>query len=81
MSLQTRLEDLTIRIGTEFNTIRSETASSSHTHLVADIVGFQDKVGESPAVVANTAKVSADGSISTHSNVDLTGILDGNLLV
>jgi len=30
------------------------------------------RVAASPAVVANTAKVSADGSVGTHSDVDLT---------
>ena len=36
--------------------------------------------GEKANITANTAKVSADGSISTHSDVDLTSIADGQVL-
>lgn len=35
---------------------------------------------DSAAVSANTAKVSADGSIGTHSDVDISGIGDGQVL-
>lgn len=38
------------------------------------------RVAAAPATVANTAKVSADGSVGTHSDVDLTGILSGDIL-
>lgn len=38
------------------------------------------RVAASPAVAANTAKVSADGSIDTHSDVNLGSIAEGQLL-
>lgn len=38
------------------------------------------RVAAAPAVVANTAKVSADGPVSTHSDVDLTGAVDSDVL-
>lgn len=36
--------------------------------------------GQLAEIAANTLKVSADGSIDTHSNVDLTGLADDNVL-
>jgi hypothetical protein len=80
MSLQTRIQDLATRIGTEFNTVRAEKADAVHTHTASQITDFDAEVANNSAVAANTAKVSADGSIGTHSDVDLTGIVDGNLL-
>jgi hypothetical protein len=54
------------------------------TDDVAEGVGnlyFTDaRVASSPSVVANAAKVSADGSIDTHSDVDTTGAASGQLL-
>jgi len=38
----------------------------------ADITDFDTEVSNNPDVVSNTAKVSADGSIDTHSDVDTT---------
>ena len=38
------------------------------------------KVDVNASVVANTAKVSADQSVGTHSDVDLTGITSGQVL-
>ncbi len=38
------------------------------------------RVTASPAVVLNTAKVSADGPVSTHSDVDTTGVALGDRL-
>lgn len=45
-------------------------APVSHTHLIADIINFAAEVAATAAVTANTAKVSADGSVNTHSDVD-----------
>jgi len=39
------------------------------------------RVSTNSNVAANTAKISADGSISTHSDVDLTGIQNDDILV
>jgi hypothetical protein len=41
---------------------------------------FATDVAATASVAANTAKVSADGSVSTHSDVILTGITDGQIL-
>jgi hypothetical protein len=41
---------------------------------------FATDVAATAAVSANSAKVSADGSVATHSDVDLTGIASGNVL-
>lgn len=52
------------------------TQRSSHTgtQTAATISDFDVEVSNNISVVANTAKVSADGSVSTHSDVSLTGI-------
>lgn len=41
----------------------------------------EGRVSANASVVANTAKVSADGSVGTHSDVNLTGISNGEVLV
>lgn len=43
-----------------------------HTHTASDITDFDTEVSNNASVSANTAKVSADGSIDTHSDVDIT---------
>ncbi len=61
-------------------------ANSTHTHTMTSITGDSDDIAEgsvnlfytearvtaNASVTANTAKVSADGSIDTHSDVDIT---------
>lgn len=47
----------------------------------SQISNFAAAVSSVPAVVLNTAKVSADGSINTHSDVNLTGVAEGDTLV
>jgi hypothetical protein len=49
-------------------------ANHTGTQLASTISDFDTEVSNNSSVVANTAKVSADGSIATHSDVDLTGI-------
>lgn len=49
--------------------------------LASQISNFSASVSAVPAVVANTAKVSASGSINTHSDVNLTGAIEGDILV
>ena len=39
------------------------------------------RVASSPSVVVNTAKVSADGSVGSHSDVDLTGVSANDVLM
>lgn len=80
MSLQTRISDLATRIGTEFKAVRTEKANAVHTHTASDITDFDTEVSNNVSVTNNTAKISADGSIATHSDVDLTGLLNGNVL-
>lgn len=48
-------------------------APVGHSHVSADISDFQSTVSANTDVVANTLKVSADGSITTHYDVDTTG--------
>lgn len=45
-------------------------ADAVHVHTVADIANFANEVASTLAVSANTLKVSADGSVNTHSDVD-----------
>ena len=64
------------RFDTAFAAKNTDDLSEGVTNLY-----FTDaRVTASPAVVANTAKVSADGSVGTHSDVDLTGISIGDVL-
>jgi hypothetical protein len=46
---------------------------TAHTHTASEITDFDTEVSNNVSVVANTNKVSADGSIDEHSDVDLTG--------
>ncbi|MCP4076689.1 MAG: hypothetical protein GY744_10970, partial [Gammaproteobacteria bacterium] len=45
-------------------------ANHTGTQTASTISDFDTEVSNNPDVVANTAKVSADGSINTHSDVD-----------
>lgn len=47
-------------------------AAASHTHTASEITDFDTEVSNNTDVTANTAKVSADGSIATHSDVTIT---------
>jgi len=73
MSLISRINDLATRVATEFNTVRSEFAALVHTHTASDVTDFDTEVSNNTAVSANTAKVSADGSVTTHSDVSSAG--------
>ena len=53
---------------------------TAHTHTASEITDFDTEVSNNASVTANTAKVSADGSIATHSDVIITGITDGQIL-
>lgn len=52
----------------------------AHTHVSADITDIQATISANSSVTANTAKVSADGSVSTHSDVDVAGATNGQVL-
>lgn len=80
MSFRDQLANAFTRIGTEFKTVRNEKADVNHTHTASEITDFDAEVGNNTDVSANTAKVSADGSVATHSDVDLAGIVNGNIL-
>ena len=48
-------------------------AALAHNHVAADITDFDTEVANNTAVAANTAKVSADGSVTTHNDVTDAG--------
>jgi len=50
------------------------------TLIAADITDFDTEVSNNPSVAANTAKISADGSVNTHSDVNYSGATDGQVL-
>jgi hypothetical protein len=50
------------------------------TQLASTISDFDTEVANNASVAANTAKVSADGPISSHSDVNTTGATDGQVL-
>lgn len=58
-------------------------ALGAHTHTASDITDFDNEVSDNPSVTANTTKISADGSIDSHSDVDTSTTLptDGQTLV
>jgi hypothetical protein len=56
-------------------------APTAHTHTASDITDFDTEVSNNASVTANTAKVSADGSISTHSDVDSSTPADRHVLI
>lgn len=51
---------------------------NAHTHIASEITDFDTEVGNNSVVTVNTAKVSADGSITTHS--DVTGAGSGIII-
>jgi hypothetical protein len=66
-----------------------------HTHILSEITDLitttelpegrnlyytEYRVSANPSVVANTAKVSADVSVNTHSDVDIADVTDSELL-
>lgn len=55
---------------------------SNHTgtQTASTISDFDTEVSNNTSVTANTAKVSADGSINTHSDVSVSGITSGDIL-
>lgn len=57
---------------TRFDTSFSGKDTDDLSEGVTNLYFTDARVAASPAVVANTAKVSADGSIDTHSDVDTT---------
>lgn len=46
---------------------------ASHTHTASDVTDFDTEVSNNTDVAANTLKVSADGSVTTHSDVTSAG--------
>lgn len=48
-------------------------ADVAHTHLSSEITNFDTEVSNNPSVSANTSKVSADGPVTTHSDVTSAG--------
>jgi len=56
-------------------------ANHTGTQTASTISDFDAEVSNNPDVVANTAKVSADGSVTTHSDVDITSPTTGQYLI
>ena len=56
-------------------------ANHTGTQTVSTISDFDTEVSSNADVAANTAKVSASGSIGTHSDVNLAGAAEGMVLV
>lgn len=55
-------------------------ANHTGTQTASTISDFDTEVSNNASVTANTAKVSADGSINTHSDVDTSGASAGDVL-
>jgi len=74
-------------ISTNTGNISTNTSNiSGNTSLIndnaSDISNIQsEQITQNDAIALNTAKVSADGSVDTHSDVDLTGLTVGNNFV
>lgn len=66
--------DLDKPVSTAQQTEIDTKADLVHTHVAADITNFDVEVSNNTDVIANIAKVSADGSIDTHSDVDTTTV-------
>lgn len=60
-------------LGTAAAADTSDFAPAVHTHVAANITDFDTEVSNNTDVTANTAKVSADGSVTTHSDVTNAG--------
>jgi len=63
-----------------FHASDRDRANHTSTQLASTISDFDTEVSGNSDVTSNTAKVSADGSVGTHSDVDLTGLADNDLL-
>lgn len=62
----------------QVDTALSGKADTGHTHTASQVTDFDTEVSNNASVAANTAKVSADGSIDTHSDVDTTTATPSN---
>ena len=63
-----------------FGTSVGTVSEGNHTHTASNITDFDTEVSNNTSVTANTAKVSADGSITTHSDVVVTSVVDNEIL-
>lgn len=66
-----------VEVRDDTDTKLSGKSNTGHTHTASDISDFDTEVSNNASVAANTAKVSADGSVGTHSDFDLTGVAIG----
>lgn len=60
-------------LGTAAAANTTDFAPAVHTHVASNITDFDIEVSNNTDVTANTAKVSADGSVTTHSDVTSAG--------
>jgi hypothetical protein len=62
----------------------ADKSETTHMHISTDITDLaafvEDAVNLNSQVLANSNKVSADGSVSTHSDVNITALMDKELL-
>jgi hypothetical protein len=63
------------------NVDATDRSNHTGTQTASTISDFDTEVSNNTDVIANTNKVSADGSIATHSDVNLTGLSDGDTLL
>lgn len=88
--LQTQITNNDTDIATNASDIAQEVTDRTNadtalqtqiTNNDTDIANIQtEQTTQNTAIAANTAKVSADGPVSSHSDVDLTGIASGDTL-
>jgi hypothetical protein len=70
-----------VGLGSVPNVDATDRSNHTGTQTASTISDFDTEVSNNTDVIANTNKVSADGSIATHSDVNLTGLSDGDTLL
>lgn len=79
--LDAKVDNTTIEVASEKLQVKTGVfADASHPHTASEITDFDTAVSSNVDVQANTAKVSADGSITTHNDVTVTSPADGQTL-
>lgn len=60
-------------VAAALDTLDAGKAATSHSHTASEVTDFDTEVSNNASVVANTSKVSADGSVTSHSDVTSAG--------
>ncbi|MEA2036000.1 MAG: hypothetical protein U9O94_00720 [Nanoarchaeota archaeon] len=74
------LDDLILGTVNETDSFLLDRANHTGTQTASTISDFDTGVSNNSSVVLNTAKVSADGTVDTHSDVDTAGKIDGQVM-